>query len=434
MRTILHVDMNSYFATVEQQANPLLRGKPIAVSGPGALRMSGSTPQKPSPRAVVAAASIEAKARGVKTAMPWGEAKRICPELIFVVCDPARYYDVTRRFLAIFERFTPTLEVFSMDEAFLDVTATAARFGGALKIAAHIKIALKREVGEWMRCSIGISYGKTFAKLGSDLKKPDGLVVLGPHEVQAVLAELPLTEICGIAHRTAAHLHALGIHTFPELAGYPTGILHKEFGVKGLWMQSIARGIDREPVHPYQEVAQRKSIGHAYTLPFNIRDPEGVLAIVERLCEQVGRRARDSRLAGEEVHAAVRLQERGFVGGHQRLDSPTAGTFLIYRTARAIIEPLVRHCNEPVRMALVTLTRLTHSSGMQLPLLPQEKTEWQARAAIDAINDRWGEFMIHTAGTQTGEGPPSPGIRRIKWHKESPGYAMNKRIAPSALR
>src|SRR3989344_4965479 len=333
MRTILHVDMNSYFASVEQQANPLLRGKAIAVSGPGALRVPGSTPGNPSPRSVVAAASIEAKARGVKTAMPYFMAKQICPELIFVVCHPERYHDVTQRFLRIFERYTPVMEIFSMDEAFLDVTDTQQYFGGAVAIAQHIKADLRAEVGDWVRCSIGIASGKILAKLASELKKPDGLVVLEDKDIARTLAKVPLTDLCGIAHRSAAHMRAVGITTFAELASYPTGALKKEFGVRGVELQAIARGQDYAPVIPYNQVPPRKSIGHAYTLPFNSTDPKKVLGVLMRLCEQVARRARDEGMVGEQVSAGVRFgpsrprfaeaENMGFAYNHQRLDSFT---------------------------------------------------------------------------------------------------------------
>ena len=416
MRSILHVDMNSYFASVEQQANPLLRGKAIAVSGPGALRVPGSTPGNPSPRSVVAAASIEAKARGVKTAMPYYMAKQICPELIFVVCHPERYHDVTQRFLRIFERYSPLMEIFSMDEAFLDVTDTQQYFGGAVALAQHIKADLRAEVGDWVRCSIGIASGKILAKLASELKKPDGLVVLEDKDIARTLAKVPLTDLCGIAHRSAAHMRAVGITTFAELASYPTGALKKEFGVRGVELQAIARGQDYAPVIPYNQVPPRKSIGHAYTLPFNSTDPKKVLGVLMRLCEQVARRARDDGMVGEQVSAGVRFGNMGFAYNHERLDSFTNNARVLYRACEKLILPLIG--KTPVRLLTVTLHRLAFGKQVQLPLWVGERSQRELDTAMDQVNDRYGEFIVRRASL----------VRYDGWHKESPGYAMNKRI------
>ena len=416
-RTILHVDMNSYFASVEQQANPLLRGKAIAVSGPGALRLPGSTPGNPSPRSVVAAASIEAKARGVKTAMPYFMAKQICPELIFVVCHPERYHDVTQRFLRILEHYTPIMEIFSMDEAFLDVTDTQTYFGGSIALAHRIKTDIRAEMGDWVRCSIGIASGKILAKLASELKKPDGLVVLKDQDIARTLAKVPLTDLCGIAHRTAAHMRAIGICTFADLAAYPTGVLKKEFGVRGVELQMIALGQDRTPVIPYNQVPPRKSIGHAYTLPFNSADPKKVLGVLMRLCEQVARRARDAGMVGEEVSAGVRFNHMGFAYNHQRLDSFTNNARILYQVCEKLILPFTS-CRVPVRLLSVTLHRLAFGTQVQLPLCSGERAQRQLDTAMDKINDRYGEFIVRRASL----------VRYDGWHKESPGYAMNKRI------
>lgn len=417
MRTILHIDMNSYFASVEQQANPLLRGKAIAVSGPGALRVPGSTPGNPSPRSVVAAASIEAKARGVKTAMPYFMAKQICPELIFVVCHPERYHDVTQRFLRIFERYTPLMEIFSMDEAFLDVTDTHTYFGGPVTIAHRIKADIRCEIGDWVRCSIGIASGKILAKLASELKKPNGLVVLEDKDVTQTLAKVPLTELCGIAHRTAAHMRAIGICTFADLAAYPTGALKKEFGVRGVELQAIAQGHDYAPVVPYNKVPPRKSIGHAYTLPFNSTDPKKVLGVLMRLCEQVARRARDEEMVGEQVSTGVRFANMGFAYKHERLDSFTNNARVLYEACERLILPFINR-RVPVRMLTVTLHRLAFGRQVQLPLWAGERSQRQLDTAMDKVNDRYGEFIVRRASL----------IRYDGWHKESPGYAMNKRI------
>jgi len=209
MRTIFHIDMDSYFATCEQQANPFLRGKPIAVSG------------HPSRRTVVAAASVEAKRFGVKSAMSIQEAKRLCPNLYFVLGDPEKYVHLTKKIINIFLSYTNLVEVVSIDEAFMDATDIQKRHGGAIKIAKEIKKRLKQEIGDWMQCSIGIAPNKTIAKLCSGLKKPNGLVVITEKEIPFLLKKIELTDLWGIGTKTKQRLALMNIHTTTDLQKTP---------------------------------------------------------------------------------------------------------------------------------------------------------------------------------------------------------------------
>ena len=204
MKIVLHIDFNSYFATVEQQANPRLRGKPIGVTGGDRLK-----------RTVIGAASVEAKRFGVKTGMQLHEAKILCPEIIFVPGDSDKYLECTKKFINILKDYSPYLEVFSIDEVFLELPS---EWGCAVKIAEEVKQRIKQEIGEWITCSVGISYNKLMAKLAGSLYKPNGLVIIEDEEsAKWVLDRVELDEICGIGSRIKKRLLNTGITNFSTL-------------------------------------------------------------------------------------------------------------------------------------------------------------------------------------------------------------------------
>ncbi|MDA1038399.1 MAG: DNA polymerase IV, partial [bacterium] len=208
-RIVMHIDMNCYFASVEQQANPFLRGKPIGVTG------------KRTERSVVAAASIEAKRLGVKTAMSTWEAKRICPSIVLVHGDPEKYSHITHNFFSLFKEFTNKVEMFSVDEGFLDVTDEAEDYLGAVIMAQEIKHRLKEVCGERITASIGISQNKLMAKLASEFVKPDGLTVVKPNDVNDFLGFVELDDFCGIGKRIHHRLNLLNIFNVRELQACP---------------------------------------------------------------------------------------------------------------------------------------------------------------------------------------------------------------------
>ncbi|MBI5369754.1 DNA polymerase IV [Candidatus Uhrbacteria bacterium] len=212
---ILHIDMNSYFASVEQQANPFLRGKPIGITG------------KHQERSIIATASIEAKRLGVKTAMSTWEAKQICPSLILYPGDPEKYSDITRRFNATYREFTDRVESFSVDESFLDLSERTPDYFGAACIALTIRQRLKEELGEYITASIGIAPNKLMAKLSSESVKPNGLTVTPPQQVLNLLDRSALQDLCGIGPCIEQRLNALGIFTFKQLRTFslPIGLL-----------------------------------------------------------------------------------------------------------------------------------------------------------------------------------------------------------------
>jgi len=381
-RIIMHIDMNSYFATVEQQANPHLRGKPVGVGGPN------------DGRTVIAAASIEAKRRGVKSAMSIYEARKICPDIIFVQGDYHKYASVTDRIVRIFRRYSPIMEIFSIDEVFLDVTDTLRTYRNAVKSAYEIKRAIKREVGEWLTCSAGIAPNKLIAKLASNMKKPDGLVVVRKEDIPEVLSKIELDDLCGIGSRMKRNLLSLGIDTVDKLGAVPVERLVDKFGKWGYLLHHMGRGVDDSPVIPYYEIPEPKSMGHSYTLPRDTTDPDVVFSTLLRLSEQVGRRMRAERFLGRVVHAGIRTSGFSSMGRQRALQHYIDDGYEIYKTAREIIESF--HYRGAVRLVGVSVSGLVQDY-YQLSFLPEDRRREKLVAVLDQVNDKYGEFTVGRA-------------------------------------
>ena len=293
MRNILHIDMNAFFASVEQRANPALRNRPMAVIGS-------------EKRGVILSPSYEARAFGVKTGMLYFEARQKCAGIIFVPADSAKYSHACQELLKLWQDFTPLVEMFSIDEAFLDVTGCEALFGDPVRIAIKIKERTWREMG--LTCSIGIGPNKLLAKLGSDMQKPDGLVLITPEDVKNALEDLHVKEICGIGPNLTQHLAGMGIRTCGELGQAPLRQLVARFGIIGERLRNMGLGIDNDPVVPLheQEEEEAKSIGHSMTLDNDCSDSSMIERHMLQLCEKVGRRLRrGSYMVKPVVHAVA---------------------------------------------------------------------------------------------------------------------------------
>ena len=254
-RTIIHVDMDAFYASVEQRDRPDLRGRPVIV---------GADPRG---RGVVSAASYEARAFGVHSAMPIGRAARLCPTGVFLPVDMAKYAQVSRQIMAILAEFTPLLEPLSIDEAFLDVTASRGLLGDGERIARAIKQRIRDTVG--LTASVGVASNKFVAKVASELRKPDGLVVVPPGEEAAFLAPLPVSRLWGVGRVTASDLDAMGILTIGQLATVPVDHLRARFGGSGADLRALALGLDDRPVEPF---APPKSMGAEETFEQDHRD------------------------------------------------------------------------------------------------------------------------------------------------------------------
>lgn len=384
MRQILHVDMNSYFATVEQQANPKLRGKPVAVLGSHAKRT------------IIVAASVEAKKFGVRTGTRVEDAPKLCPNIVFVHGEPRKYSWVTKKFIEIFEDYTDKVEIFSIDECFLDVTKTASLYGGAQDIAKLIKQRIKSEIGEYITCSIGVSYNKFLAKTGSDLQKPDGLVVITPENKDEVLLALPLSEYCGIGSRIHQRLGALGIHTTADLRNVSNIILNKEFGIAtGEKLKRMVHGMDSAPVTSWHDRADAKSYSHSRTLNKDVTNLDEIKKHILLLSEKVATHMRKDGMMGGEVGLWLRFKDFTGTGKSMKIGKWTHDGLEIADAVGNILKKLERR--QPVRAIGVYVGRVQRATNIPVSLLPEDALNDKILAAMDSVNNRYGTNVVTRA-------------------------------------
>ena len=396
------IDMNAYFASVEQQTNPALRGKPIVVVGAGH-------------RTVIVTCSYEARARGVKTGMAIWEGKRNCPELIIVTADNRKYTHTAREIVAMMREYTPLVEVFSIDEAYMDVTGSLALFGPAEQIAYRLKARIRHRFG--LTCSVGIAPNKLLAKLAAEMKKPDGLTIITPDQVPALMERTPIEDLCGIGSKTMGKLNLLGIHTCGQLGRYPVEILRKKFGVIGRYLHRMGRGLDDSPVVPAEEAEPVKSVGHSMTLPRDVDDRAEILRYLLQLSEMVGQRARRYGVAGKTVGLYVRLADfDSSVNKQNTLHEHINLTDDIYRAAVAILDTLP--LSQPVRLLGVRITNLRHQGDQQLPLFPRERKRALATYAMDAVNARFGDVVTFGSLMVGGESTKGSHVISPAWRPE----------------
>ena len=291
MRKIIHIDMDAFFASVEQLDNPDLKGKPVAVGGSG-------------DRSVVAAASYEARKFGVRSAMPSLTAKKLCPHLIFVRPHFERYHEVSSRVFEIFREYTDIIEPLSIDEAFLDVTTNKKNIGSATIIATEIRKEIKKRTG--LTASAGISVNKFLAKVASDVKKPDGLFVIPPENAAKFIEELPVEKFYGIGKVTAEKMHKLGIHKGTDLKTWDLTSLVRNFGKIGLFYYKIVRGEDDREVETDQE---RKSIGTELTFDKDLTTRFEIVAELYKIEKELMRRLEESDASGRTVTLKVKFDD-----------------------------------------------------------------------------------------------------------------------------
>jgi DNA polymerase-4 len=381
-RTILHIDMNAFFASVEQRVNPQLRGKPIAVGG------------GISKRSVVAAASYEAKALGVKNGMSSWEAKRICPSLIMVAGDMSKYVYTSKEIIKIFRDYSDLVEVFSIDEAFLDVTLTKHHFGGAIKMARDIKGRIRDRFG--LTCTIGIGPNKLLAKLAGELKKPDGLVVINHDDVPEMFDMIPVKELCGVGRKIEVYLAEMGIKTCGDLRRCPEWRLVRRFGAAwGERLYMMGQGRDESPVNPGYIEDEAKSMGHSYTLPKNTMDRTVVKNYLLHLSEQVGRRLRGNGYKGRTIHLYIRHSDFTGFSRQRKLEDYMDDGYDIYNQAAKILDE-ANLDEKMVRLIGVSLSSLIKDLD-QISMLEEKESRKKVIKAMDEVNDKFGEFTLTRA-------------------------------------
>jgi len=375
-RIIMHVDMNAFFAAVEQQSNPSLRGVPVAVVGS-------------QQRTIILTASYEARTFQVKTGMTLTEARQKCPQLRLVAANNPLYTHVSAQLIRIFQDYTPLVEVFSIDEAFLDLSGSLEYFGSVERIAYLIKSRIKARFG--LTCSIGVASNKLLAKLASEMRKPDGLTFIPDDQVERILEPLPVGELCGIGRKTEHKLQQMGIFTCGDLARYPLAKLKARFGIIGEQLALMGRGIDSRPVLAPDCEPDVKTVGHSMTLQQDVCDRAEIARYLLQLSEMVGRRARRYGVRGKTVTLTVRYADFSTFTRQQVQDGLLCRSDEIYQAALRVLDSFL--LLQPVRLLGVRLSQLEHRT-YQLPLLTEERRREQLCHCLDQVNDRYGEFCV----------------------------------------
>lgn len=385
-RLVMHIDYDSFFASVEQQVNPKLRYKPIAVGGSSVRK------------GIVCAASREAKAVGIKTAMPLFKAIKICPELIMVRGDGTKYKYIQNESLKIFSKYTDKIEPFSIDEAFLDVTETIKFFGTPQELALKIKEDIREAFGDYITCSIGIGPNKLVAKLVSDLKKPNGIVEVTPTNMQEVLSEVELRDFCGIGRRIETRLEELGITTVRQLQETDLHTLYEHFGkVGGSFLKNASMGIDVYAVKSADYKRPVKSVSHQHTLLNNTSDHRILLQNLRRLTEMVAKRVRNNNMLGKTIHLSLRDKDKKWYGFRITLPRYTQSGTTIYKAIeRTFYES---GWNRETRLIGVGLSNLIQEQYQMTPLFIEDQREDKINETIDKVNNKFGKFTIIPAST-----------------------------------
>lgn len=415
-KLIAHVDMNSYFASVEQQANPFLRGKPVGVCA--YLHEYGC----------VIAASVEAKKMGMKVGMLVKEAREAVPSAAFVQNDPGKYRAVTSRVFALFHELTDRVEHYSIDEAFLDLTGWYRDAAEASFALSRTKQRITHEIGDWLRCSVGIAPTRFLAKTASDLKKPDGLSIITHDNLDDVLSRLDLEDVCGIGPRMRRRLERLGYRSLMHIKNGPTENLIREFGVNGFFLQAKLQGRDIDAVEQAGERVP-KSFGHSYCVPDRVNREKKVPATLVRLTERAGRRMRSFGLSASGISVSVGLRTpdgprpngpfwtpgSDGPGGslHTWLAEPADDSFTLVGAALQLLRELWQ--GQPVNFLAVTLFEVVPPShqaglGLQVEGLREEMAPERRSAvskAMDIIRDRYGLEAV-VMGDMVGLGDEAP--------------------------
>ncbi len=386
-RLLCHIDMNSYFASVEQQANPHLRGRPVGVCA--YLHRYGC----------VIAASVEAKQQGMKVGMSMEEARTRVPSAVFVQNEPSKYRATTAKILRIFRELTPTVEVYSIDEAFLDLTGWCRDEAEAAFLVTRVKHRIATEVGEWLRCSAGIAPTRFLAKFASDRQKPNGLVILNHQNLDECLARAELEDACGIGPRIRRRLERLKIYSLLDLKQAPVGNLMRSFGKYGFYLWAKVNGIECERLQDGEPVP--KTIGHSYCVPMSVHREKKVAAVLARLTERAGRRLRRHGLFAGAIVVTVGLRDQGTYRTEcLRFCEPVADPWSLGDAASRTLHVCWK--GEPVDFLAVTLVDLSRPTAQtRLPLIPTIASGLRTTdrlpalgRSLDVIRDKYGEQSV----------------------------------------
>jgi len=377
-RAILLVDMNAFFASVEQRDNPEWRGRPVAITN----GEQGTC---------IITCSYEARSYGIHTGMRLKQGRELCPELIQCPARPQRYAAVSSAIMhALQQEISPDIEIFSVDEAFLDITHCQKLFGHPAHIAQRVKQVVFEASG--VLCSVGVSGDKTTAKYAAKLNKPDGLTVIPPWEARQRLANVPVTELCGINRGIGDFLAARGIHTCGDMSKLPIGVLAQRFGNPGRRIWYMAQGEDPEPVQ--LNVPPPKSIGHGKVVPPDTREREVLLTFLLHMSEKVGERLRRHDMQAQRFFIGL-LCKQGWIGNKLKTSVPTDDGKVINQLCQQIL----RYYWQGEGIHQVQVTALDPvPANQQLQLFDVNQPDHQgSNKVMDAINQRYGEFALAPA-------------------------------------
>ncbi|MEZ4180544.1 MAG: DNA polymerase IV [Candidatus Doudnabacteria bacterium] len=400
-KIIAHIDMNSYFATCEQQDHPEWRGLPVGVCE----HLGG----------IIIAASVEAKRWGIKTGTPVWEARRLYPKIILTKTHPDRYRYYTSRFLKVFADYTDKVEKYSIDEAFLDLTEVCNVRGmidgklrrldpwqEAQEIIKEIKLRMKTEVGDYITCSAGVSYSKLVAKIASDLRKPDGLVVVRPQDKFALYDKLELTDVPGIGNRMQKQLNNLGIYTLKELRDYPESQLVAKFGIAGKHLYSMGQ-LEGSWKENFEEQTDSKSMGHMYTIAQEFRQQRVLRPVLYKLSEMVGARLRANQYVGDNVFVHLHNPTGLCLSRGRKIGRMVDDGREIYKEAIFAIFQMLKRDNlswqdieNQVYLVGVTVSGLVKKLNQDNLFSQQFKSERSAGLveALDKINTKYDDFTV----------------------------------------
>ena len=379
-RAILHVDMDAFYASVEALDDPALDAVPVIVGGLG-------------PRGVVATANYAARRFGVHSAMPMGQARRLCPQARFIRPRMERYRAVSRAVFTVFEEFTPLIEGLSLDEAFLDVTGSLRLFGSARAMAVQVRKRIHAVTG--LTASVGVAHNKFLAKLASDVRKPDGLTVVESARVQEFLDPMPITRLWGIGKRTAPRLRALGLLTIGQLRRADPDVVHQALGNRAEHFMQLARGEDDRPVVSSRPV---RSISHEVTFDTSLRDASELLAELQAQTDRVGARLRASGLLARTVTVKIRDDRFHTVTRSRSMVAPTRDTRTLHALARALFTTWqAQHRSTAVRLLGMGVSSLEPDVGRADP--GDREAGQGLDDVVDAINQRFGSDGIAHART-----------------------------------
>lgn len=379
---ILHVDMDAFYASVEERERPELVGRPVIVGG------------TPEGRGVVAAANYTVRKFGVHSAMPTATALRLCPQAVVLPVRMRYYATISRQIRDIFFRYTPLVEPLSLDEAFLDVTGSEGLFGKAEQIAHRIKEEIKSETS--LVASVGVAQNKFLAKIASDLEKPDGLVIVAPERIQEFLEQLPVGRLWGVGRVTGGVFDRLGVHTIGQLRRLSLETLRQRFGSQGEHFWKLAHGIDDRAVVPDREA---KSISNETTFAADISDTETLRAWLLDLTEQVTQRLRRQKQQARTVHLKIRFADFRTITRSRTLPHPTDVTKDIWQTARKLLADALPANHLRVRLLGLGVSGLGGNRLIQQTLFDEEESEGNAKqrqldTVTDAVRARFGGLAI----------------------------------------